>query len=128
MEIDVERPRRGGDGREGAIGAVTQSSGHREDTRDLRAAGAEVKHPATTVLGSRRFVLVGSSGGVSGVPEANQVHRVLDGFARAREEHEKKHECGDAANPAHGAHDSILHIRASASSGQNRHAGTLALA
>jgi len=67
-----------------------------------------VEHPATTVLGSRRLVLVGSPCCVRGVPEANQVHRVLDSFACAREEHEEEDECGDAADPAHGAHDSRL--------------------
>ena len=117
LRIDIERARRAGGGRQSAIGAGTQSSGHREDTRDLRAAGTEVKHPATTVLRSRRLVLVGSPGCVRGVPEANQMRRVLDGFACAREEHEEKDECGDAADPAHGAHDSRLVAKASATKG-----------
>ena len=62
-----------------------------------------MERSAAAVLGPRRLVLIGSPRGVRGVPEADQVHRVLHGFARAREEHEKKYECGKSANPTHRA-------------------------
>lgn len=35
--------------------------------------------------------------------EADEVHRVLDRLARAREEREQKHDRGESADPAHGA-------------------------
>lgn len=102
MKIDIERARRCEGRRQGAIRIAAESDGHREDAGDLHAAGAKVEHSTATVLVPRGLVVVWSVGRMRGVPEADQVHRVLDGFARAREEHEKKHECGDTANPAHG--------------------------
>ncbi len=73
-----------------------------------------MEHPATSVLGSRRLVLIGGVRCMRGVPEADQMHRILDRFARAREEHEKKQERGEATNPPHGAHDSRVVAKASA--------------
>lgn len=73
-----------------------------------------MEHPATSVLGSRRLVLIGGVRCMRGVPEADQMHRILDRFARAREEHEKKQERGEATNPPHGAYGSRVVAKASA--------------
>ena len=58
-----------------------------------------MEHPATSVLGSRRLVLIGGPRCMRGVPETDQMHRILDRFARTREEHEKKQRSRKKAKP-----------------------------
>lgn len=65
-----------------------------------------MERPGAAVLSSRGLVLVGGPDRVRAVSEADEMRRVLDGFARARGEREEKHEGGEATEPDHGAHPS----------------------
>lgn len=65
-----------------------------------------MERPSATVLAPRRLVAIGSAIGVCNVPEADEVHRVFDGFAGAGEEREQKQERGEAAGEGHGAQHS----------------------
>lgn len=65
------------------------------------AAVAEVERPCAAVFAARRLVPVRGAAGMRRVALSDEMHHVLQGFARAREDDEERQDSGDAAEPNH---------------------------
>ena len=62
---------------------------------------AKVKRPATAVLPTWRLVTVRGAAGMRRVPLSDDMHNVLEGFARARQDDDERQDSCDAAEPNH---------------------------
>ncbi len=62
---------------------------------------AKVKRPAAAVLPTWRLVTVRGAAGMRRVPLSDDMHNVLEGFARARQDDEERQDGSDAADPIH---------------------------
>ena len=62
---------------------------------------AEVERPCAAVFAARRLVPVRGAAGMRRVALSDEMHHVLQGFARAREDDEERQYCRDAAEPNH---------------------------
>jgi len=62
---------------------------------------AKVKRPATAVLPTWRLVTVRGAAGMRRVPLSDDMHNVLEGFARARQDDDERQDSSDAAEPNH---------------------------
>ena len=62
---------------------------------------AKVKRPAAAVLPTWRLVTVRGAAGMRRVPLSDDMHNVLEGFARARHDDDERQDSSDAADPIH---------------------------
>jgi len=62
---------------------------------------AKVKRPATAVLPTWRLVTVRGAAGMRRVPLSDDMHNVLEGLARARQDDDERQDSCDAADPIH---------------------------
>lgn len=61
----------------------------------------EVKRPAAAVLSPWSLVTVRGAASVRRVPLSDDMHNVLESFARARDDDEERKDSSDAADPNH---------------------------